>query len=173
MYFFDGIIVVEGKGDVSYLSSFINAEYVILNGYDMPKDIIDYLKNRINRDIIVLTDSDEAGILIENRLRNFGLSYKNRKVDILKCDKHGKHGVAECEKEEILRVLKNDLITSNPFKETVKMGDFSAFGLMDSPVKRKILAEKLHLGFCNSKTLFKRLNYNSITIEQIREILWK
>ena len=45
MKYFDGVIVVEGTGDVSFLSSFINAEYVILNGYDMPSDTIDYLAN--------------------------------------------------------------------------------------------------------------------------------
>ena len=35
-YYFDGVIVVEGKSDVSYLSSFIDSRYFITNGYAVP-----------------------------------------------------------------------------------------------------------------------------------------
>lgn len=40
----DAILVVEGKSDVAYLSSFIDAEFVITNGSDIPLDTISYLK---------------------------------------------------------------------------------------------------------------------------------
>ena len=105
MNYFDGVIVVEGTGDSSYLSSFICAEYVVLNGYDMPEDIIDYLKHIKNRKILVMTDPDEAGVSIEKRLRETDLKYETRIVDSRMCNKHGKHGVAECKKEEIDRLL--------------------------------------------------------------------
>ena len=45
MYYFDGIIVVEGKSDVSYLSSFIDALYITTNGYEIPDEEIDFLKH--------------------------------------------------------------------------------------------------------------------------------
>ena len=58
----DGIIVVEGKSDVSFLSSFINAEFVTTNGSEISKETIDYLKESIkNKDIYVLTDPDSPG----------------------------------------------------------------------------------------------------------------
>ena len=169
MNYFDGVIVVEGTGDSSYLSSFICAEYVVLNGYDMPEGIIDYLKHIKNRKILVMTDPDEAGVSIEKRLKETGLKYETRVVDSRMCNKHGKHGVAECKKEEILRVLDNDLISTNPFKESISQAEFSSFGFMDSQEKRNEISEKLHLGICNSKVLFKRMNYNGITYQIIEE----
>lgn len=169
MNYFDGVIVVEGTGDSSYLSSFICAEYVVLNGYDMPEDIIDYLKHIKNRKILVMTDPDEAGFSIENRLKETGLKYQSRIVDSRMCNKHGKHGVAECKKEEILRVLDSDLISTNPFKESISQAEFNSFGFMNSQEKRNEISEKLHLGICNSKVLFKRMNYNGITYKIIEE----
>lgn len=170
MNYFDGVIVVEGTGDSSYLSSFICAEYVVLNGYDMPEDIIDYLKHIKNRKILVMTDPDEAGVSIEKRLRETGLKYETRVVDSRMCNKHGKHGVAECKKEEILRVLDSDLINTNPFKESISQAEFSFFRFMNSQEKRNEISEKLHLGICNSKVLFKRMNYNRITYQMIKEV---
>lgn len=169
MNYFDGVIVVEGTGDSSYLSSFICAEYVVLNGYDMPEDIIDYLKHIKNRKILVMTDPDEAGVSIEKRLRETGLKYETRVVDSRMCNKHGKHGVAECKKEEILRVLDSDLISTNPFKESISKAEFNSFGFMNSQEKRNEISEKLHLGICNSKVLLKRMNYNGITYQIIEE----
>ena len=169
MNYFDGVIVVEGTGDSSYLSSFICAEYVVLNGYDMPEDIIDYLKHIKNRKILVMTDPDEAGVSIEKRLRETGLKYETRVVDYSMCNKHGKHGVAECKKEEHLRVLDSDLISTNPFKESLSQAGFNSFGFMNSQEKRNEISEKLHLGICNSKVLFKRMNYNGITYQIIEE----
>ena len=170
MKYFNGVIVVEGTGDSSYLSSFINAEYVVLNGYDMPIDVVDYLKHIRNRKILVMTDPDDAGFSIEKRLKETGLKYEVRTVDSKMCNKHGKHGVAECKKEEILRVLDNDLIDENPFKNSISQAEFNSFGFMNSQDKRNEISGKLHLGICNSKILFKRMNYNGITFQMIKEI---
>ncbi len=170
MKYFNGVIVVEGTGDSSYLSSFINAEYVVLNGYDMPIDVVDYLKHIRNRKILVMTDPDDAGFSIEKRLKETGLKYEVRTVDSKMCDKHGKHGVAECKKEEILRVLDNDLIDENPFKNSISKAEFNSFGFMNSQDKRNEISGKLHLGICNSKILFKRMNYNEITFEMINKV---
>lgn len=170
--YFNGIIVVEGKGDVSFLSSFINTEYVILNGYDMPSETIEYLKNIKNREILVLTDPDDAGIIIENNLSKTGLTYEYIKVDINQCNKNGKHGIAECTKDEILRVLSSKLSKDNPFIETLSISEYAQLNLHTSKELRKKVSNSLCMGVCNSKTLFKRLNFNRITAEDIRK-LWK
>ena len=172
MYYFDGVIVVEGKGDVSYLSSFINSEYVILNGYDIPESTVDYLRNIKTREIVVLTDPDEAGITIEKKLREKGFNYTFLKVDISKCNKKGKHGIAECEKDEIIKVFGEKLVQNSVYDGTISLKDFSNLGLMDSKIKQAEVAKSFHLGVCNTKTLFKRLNYNKISVEDIKE-LWK
>ena len=40
----DGVIVVEGKSDVAFLSNFIDTEFVTTNGSEISKDTIEYLK---------------------------------------------------------------------------------------------------------------------------------
>ena len=40
--FLDGILVVEGKEDASYLSNYISSEIVVLNGYDIQEFTINY-----------------------------------------------------------------------------------------------------------------------------------
>ena len=58
----DGVLIVEGKDDVSYLSSFINALFFTTNGYDINTKKIAFLKEaaKVNK-LIVFTDPDEAG----------------------------------------------------------------------------------------------------------------
>ena len=58
--FFDGVIVVEGTSDSSYLSSFIDALFIETNGYDIKQGDLEFLTH-FNKRIIILTDSDEAG----------------------------------------------------------------------------------------------------------------
>ena len=69
-YFINKIIVVEGKEDVSFLSSFIEAEYITTNGYDIPKEEVEYINQASKRkEILVLVDPDKAGREIEEKLK--------------------------------------------------------------------------------------------------------
>ena len=103
----DGVIVVEGKSDVSYLSSFIDSVYFTTNGYDINEEKIDFLK-RVSevRKVIVFTDNDEAGKKIENRIKaeiDSVFTAKSRKITR---KNYIKSGVAETEKNEIIETLK-------------------------------------------------------------------
>ena len=67
----NAIIVVEGKSDVQFLESFIDARFVITNGSDVPRETIEYLKELSkNNKIIVLTDPDSPGKRIRDILNN-------------------------------------------------------------------------------------------------------
>lgn len=70
MFYFNGIIVVEGKTDVAFLSSFIMSEYVITNGYELPKSEIAYLEAASKiKQVLVITDPDEPGKQFEQDLK--------------------------------------------------------------------------------------------------------
>lgn len=63
--FIPGVIVVEGKHDVSRLSSLYESIYVVTNGYDIPendKKFLILLDEKIP--VFILTDNDEAGNFI-------------------------------------------------------------------------------------------------------------
>lgn len=166
-YHISSIIVIEGKDDEAYLSSFIDAIFVKTNGYDIPKEEVSFLNNpRIKKPIIVLTDSDEAGKTIRARLNQLIKTPINVEVNILKCNKKNKHGVAECEKEEIINALKEhiDNFTTN---ELVDAAFISSLSINKS--EREKLCKELQLGNCNNKTFIKRLNYIGFTKDELRQ----
>ena len=168
----DGIIVVEGTSDSSYLSSFIDALFIETNGYDIKKEDLDFLVN-CNKKIIILTDSDEAGDTIRERLCKKLPDSVNIKVNSNKCNKNGKHGVAECEKEEILNVLKEHFIKSKTSEQRVTLNDLISLTKEQKEIKKSI-SNFYHLGTIKNKEMLKRLNVLGISEQQIeREVLYK
>ena len=168
-YYLNNIVVVEGKEDASYLSSFIEAEYVTTNGYEIPDVEIDYINesSKIYK-TIVLVDPDIAGRTIENRLKEKLENAIYLEVDISKCLRGKKNGVAECDKEEILRVLKPYILDKKPTKTPQIMDFFDEIDYMDKGFK-DYLSKKYHLGKCNLKKLFQRINRLGINKYQIKE----
>jgi len=166
---FDGIIVVEGKEDASYLSSFVDAEIVMTNGYEIPSTEIAYLNAVTDRKtILILTDSDSAGETIRSRIKIPGSI--DIRVPLDKCNRKHKHGVAECQKEEIIGILK-------PFcsKKAAKVSDIDASFLSSLGLNKKdmrtIFAKKVPVGLVNVKQLVKRLNSLDYTKEKIVSIV--
>ena len=68
--YINGIMVVEGKQDVAYLSNFIDTNFLITNGFDVEKEI-DFLLVAVGRNIpiYVMTDSDSSGLEIRRKLQ--------------------------------------------------------------------------------------------------------
>ena len=108
----NGIVVVEGKTDVAFLSEFIDAEFVITNGSDVPFKTIEYLKKaQEKRDIFVLTDPDSPGKKIRDTLDQYIPNLKHCFVSKEQSIKKNKVGVAESTKEEVLKALENYIQT--------------------------------------------------------------
>ena len=165
-YYFNGIVVVEGKDDVAFLSSFLDAIYVTTRGNVIPKEEMDFIINCNGVSIIVLTDSDAAGELIRERINKQLINAINIKLDIDKCNKNNKHGVAESTAEEVINKLNLYLKKEKPQSGNITLSD-----LVNLKCDKKILAKKLHLGLCNTKTLIKRINFKQINIETIKKVM--
>lgn len=166
-YHISNIIVVEGKDDEAYLSSFIDALFVKTNGYDIPEEEVEFLNNpRITKSIIILTDSDKAGKAIRERLNQLIKTSINIEVNIFKCDKNNKHGVAECDKEEVVNALEEH-IDSKSTKETIDAAFINSLSI--DKIKREKLCKELQLGKCNNKTFIKRLNYLGYSKEEVKQ----
>ena len=166
--YLDGILVVEGKEDASYLSNYIASEIVTTNGFEIPKETITYLKDK---KVIVLTDPDEAGKRIREKLNEILPNSINVEVDIKKCVRNTKNGVAECDIEEVLTKLKPYSINQKDNESDISLTDLYNLGLMNNKDLRERVCEILKLGKCNAKTLYKRLLNNNIKLEQLCEII--
>ena len=166
----DGIIIVEGTGDSSYLSSFIDALFIETNGYDIKEADIEFLQY-CHKQIIILTDSDEAGEFIRNILTKKLPKAINVRVNSNMCNKNGKHGVAECKKEEILNVLKEYLIDEKNETTKMSLNDLISITKGQKEIK-KYISNFFHLGTTNNKEMLKRINAIDLTINVIeKEVL--
>lgn len=167
-YYLNKILVVEGKEDASYLSSFLDAEFVITNGYDIPKEEIEYLNAASkHKEILVLADPDKAGREIEEKIKTKLVKATYLNVDISKCSRGKKDGVAECEQEEILEVLKPYLEVKKCEKSGVLQEKSLKIELSDRSL-RDYLSSKFCLGKCNNKTLIKRLETLQISKKELK-----
>lgn len=110
-YYLDGVLVVEGKSDVSYLSSFIKAHYFITNGYDLTEQKLDFL-SRVSkrRKVIVMTDNDEAGEKIARKIKTKISEVFDVKSAKITRKSYKKCGVAETEHSAIVEALKDYLV---------------------------------------------------------------
>lgn len=168
--YLDGILVVEGKEDASYLSNYISSEIVTINGFEIPKTTISYLKDKR---VIVLTDPDEAGLSIRKKLNALLPDAENVEIDINCCNKGIKKGVAECDIQELLTKLNPFSIQEKKTKSDISISDLYNLGLMNNKDLRTKVCQKLNMGKCNSKTFYKRLLNNNISLEELREIMDK
>ena len=162
------ILVVEGKEDASYLSNYIDSEIVIVNGYELNETTINYLKDK---EVLLLLDPDEAGLKIRKSLNEVIPNCTNVEVDIKRCTRGTKNGVAECEIDEVLQKLRpfgcNYVEDSMP----IKMSELYDLGLLNNKELRRLVSLKLNLGNCNGKTLHKRLISNNISVDKLKEII--
>lgn len=170
-YYFDGIIIVEGTGDSSFLSSFIDALYVETNGYDLKEKEIDFVNNS-NKPIIVLTDSDKAGKQIRQTLLSKIPSAISLEVDLGHCNKNNKHGVAECDREEVINTLNSYLTTSKREVGNIKNRDLIRIGINNKEI-REYVCQELHLGICNQKEIIKRIDFLKIDFSEIERVVNK
>ena len=163
-----GILVVEGKEDASYLSNYIDSEIVTVQGYEIPATTIEYLKNK---KVIILTDPDEAGKKIRERLNESIRAAINVEIDIKKCTRGTKNGVAECEINEIMQKLEPYFVEKVCKTPIFGISDLYNLGIIDNKELRTHICEKLALGSCNNKQLLKRLNLCNIQLDELNKIV--
>jgi len=170
------LIVVEGVTDIQFLSTFIQAEFVITNGSEIPKKTMDYIQQvrQTGRQVIVLTDPDSPGQRIRSILDEAikGLTH----VFIQKKDaiKKNKVGVAESTAKVILEALTHLIVNQEIQTSLLSMEDLMTLNLiggMDAKLKRDYVSEVLHLGHTNGKSLLKRLQSLNISFDKLKEVL--
>ncbi|MGM9858018.1 MAG: ribonuclease M5 [Bacilli bacterium] len=175
-YYIDGVIVVEGKSDVTFLQEFIDTVFVTTNGSEISKETINYIKElkKHNR-VIVLTDPDSPGQRLRSILDENIEGLEHAFVDKKNSIKKHKVGVAESTKEEVLKALKHSIISSKSTIQTITLDELYSLhlsGYDNSSYLRNKICEELNLGFCSTnKTFLKRLNALQIDKTKLEEIL--
>lgn len=155
------VIVVEGKNDTKHLKSFFDVETIETHGLGLNKETINFIKEvNEKRGVILMLDPDAPGEKIRNKINEAIPNLKNVFLMKENARTRKKVGVEHASKEIIEEALKN-IITYTNSKESLSYDEYIELGLIgrnDSTVKRETISKKYHLGKCNGKQLFKRIN---------------
>jgi len=168
------VIVVEGTNDTKRLKTFFDCDTIETHGLGLSKTTIEYIKKaNETRGVILFLDPDSPGEKIRNRLNSEIPNLKN--AFVLKADARTskKVGIEHADKKTLQAALDN-LVTYCDSNDSISLQEFNELGLMgnnDSAYKREILAKVFHLGKCNGKTMYKRLNMLGLTKAQVKEVL--
>ena len=169
------VIVVEGKTDVQRLQNLIDADYVICNGSGIEQSTIDLIKELSKvRKVIIFTDPDFPGTQIRNKISAQVQNIYHAFVDKDKASNGKKLGIAECDKDEILRALSCYIYQPEETNNLISMQDFILLGLSgnnESKILREKISKKLNLGYGNAKAILKRINMLNISLDQLKELV--
>ena len=172
----EDLIVVEGKTDIDFLASFIDADFYSVNGSSVDQKDVNFLKEvQKTRNVIILTDPDFPGEKIRNYLNENIDNLKNAYIKKESSIRNNKVGVAESTKEEVLSALENYVIYNKEKKNNIinyiDLYDLGLVGVENSRAKRALVDEKYHTGHSNGKALLKKLNYLGVKKEDLEKLL--
>ena len=168
------VIVVEGANDTKRLKAFFEVDTIETHGLGLKKETIELVRiANEKRGVILFLDPDTPGEKLRNRLNSEIPGLKN--AFVLKEDARTKKkvGIEHADKKTLEEAL-NNLVTYSDNKDSLSLRDFNELGLQgkdDSSIRRDKLTKAFHIGKCNGKTMYKRLNMLGLTYEDIKKVL--
>ena len=168
------VIVVEGANDTKRLKSFFEVDTIETHGLGLSRETIEYIRTvHKQRGVILFLDPDTPGEKIRARLNKEIPGLKNAFILKEEGRTSRKVGIEHASREVLEKAL-NNLVSYGGSKGSLSYEEYLDLGLMgnpDSQALREKAAAAFHLGKCNGKTLFKRLNMAGISYEQLKEQL--
>ena len=168
------VIVVEGKKDSAKIKQAVNAEVITTSGLGLTTDNLNYIKEVASRrGIIIFTDPDIPGEKIRNQINQIIPNCKNAFLVKEQAYSNKKIGVEYASIQDILEALEN-VVTYSEVKETLSYQDFIELGLTGSKNSKDLryqIGKNFHIGECNGKTLWKRLNMLQVTNQEILDYM--
>ena len=164
-------IVVEGKDDESAILRSVDANVICTHGYGISENTLSLIKNAYeNTGIIIFTDPDHAGLSIRRKLLSLFPKAKEAFLTESQATKDDDIGIENASPKDIERALTAIATESSKCDEITMddMIDLGLAGLADSAKRREVLGSKLGIGYANTKTFLKRLNYMGISVERIK-----
>ncbi|MBR6025703.1 MAG: ribonuclease M5 [Firmicutes bacterium] len=164
-------IIVEGKDDESAVRKALECNVICTHGYGISESTISLIKAAYEScGIIIFTDPDHAGQSIRNKLVSLFPNAKHAYLTKNQAYKEGDVGIENAAPEDIRRAIEA-VAQADAKKSSFTESDMTRLGLSgrsDSAKKRAELGAKLGIGYANSKTFLRRLQYMGISPEDIK-----
>lgn len=173
--FFKGVIVVEGKSDINFLSTFLSGKFFSTNGCDINDKKLNFLKklSKTNQ-IIVITDPDKKGNEIRNKINNKIEGAINITLDKEFCKNKKKIGLAESSIEYVLDKIKEKVTLSNDetFSFDIDLSNILQLNKKYNINVKDLISKTYDIEINTNKTLLKvlyLLDFNLYTLEKFIE----
>ncbi len=165
------VIVVEGRSDTARLKTFFDCDTIETHGSHVTGPILERIAAaQKSRGVIVFTDPDRSGEHIRSIVARKIPGVKHAYIDKNKAKTDKKVGVEHAAKEDLEESLSH-LITYEEALHTLEWSEFLDLGLTGNAARRFAVCDAFHIGPCNAKTCFKRLNAMGINAQDIKEVL--
>lgn len=163
------VIVVEGKNDTNTLQQYFQCDTIETGGDQLIESTLDRIEAaQKSRGVIIFTDPDSPGEQIRRWINERIPGCKNAFIEKKKAKTTKKVGVEHAKKEDLWESLSH-CVTFDQDNQSFTWSDFIDLGLVGNRALRQEVCSKFHIGPCNAKTCFKRLNQMNISLEEIRE----
>lgn len=156
------LIVVEGRDDEHVVKLAVDADVIQTHGYSYGIKLKKRLKKiSDDRGIIILTDPDYVGKKIRKDLSEFIPNAKHAFLNKNKSLKGTNVGVENATPEDVKEAILKAKPEFEEFVEEFTKMDMIKYGLNGQPNSKELrqnLAEKLGIGYGNSKHFLSQLN---------------
>lgn len=165
------VIVVEGANDTQTLKRYFDCDTIETGGDHVSAQTLERIAQaQKQRGVIVFTDPDHAGEHIRSVIARHipGVAHAYISRERAQTDK--KVGVEHAAKVDLEESLQH-LVLYDEKQQSLSWEDFLDLGLIGNSKRRLRVCEALHLGYCNAKTCFKRLNQAGYRLEDVKGVL--
>ena len=166
------ILVVEGKNDTNTLQSYFECDTIETGGDQVSQETLERIQEaQTRRGVIVFTDPDTPGEHIRRLIKEAVPGCKHAFIEKEKARTTRKVGVEHASKKDLWEALSH-CVTFSKESGSLSWEDFVDLGLTgrnDSALRRDRVCRQFHIGKCNAKTCFKRLNQMQITREELEK----
>lgn len=169
------VIVVEGRDDEQVVKQAVKADVIRTNGYSYGHKLKEKLKKiSLDRGIIILTDPDYVGKKIRKDLSDYIPGAKHAFVPRGKSIKKDDVGIENASPQDVKKAIEEAKPTFVDFKEEFTKSDMIKYGLNGRPNSsnlRQELANRLGIGYGNSKFFLDQLNNFQIDRKDLERVL--
>lgn len=167
----DALVVVEGHHDTAALKRVFDVETIETGGLQLrPQTLETIAAMAKSRDIIIFTDPDSPGEVIRRRVAAVCPDAKHIFIEKKKARTAKKVGVEHASDQDLLDAFFH-VLSLDPRRESLSWAEYVDCGLTGNRKLRELVCSSLHIGPCNNKTCFKRLNQMGVDRAALERIV--
>lgn len=166
------VIVVEGKNDTARLKRFFDCDTVETDGGRLRPETLDLIRQAAKtRGVIVFTDPDGPGERLRRKIMEALPEAGQAFVPKEKARTTKKVGIEHASREDLEAALSACVTFTHRQADTLSWSEYLDLGLNGNRKKREAVCRLLHMGPCNAKTCFRRMNLLGITKEEAERLM--